>query len=258
MRFSIELKSKFFMTRIGKKIVFLSIICLQSFTLFSQDDLYRAEIGVQSGLGTYLGDVNSVARLDLLIKNKKNIKPDFGIEFRYRINPRIAFLLGYDYALIKGDYTYAYNRTTAIEKISNRVHFFDGWGEFNFFDLNTNRYKRFSKPIAPFVFVGLGGGIMPNNQGDVSKYCFTIPLGAGVKFKFKNRWNVNIKIVNRLLFSDNLEGIDRWNNPKPKTVSNGMNNDMYTALSVGLTYDFWEKGCDCKNKRGRKNKRKKR
>ncbi len=251
-----ELKNELFMTKIGVKIVFLSILSLHSLFLFSQDDIYRAEIGVESGGGWYLGDVNSVARFDLLLKNTKNIQPNFGVGLRYKINSRIAFWLGYNYIGIKGKYKYAYGKQIAVEEINNSIYSFDLWGEYNFYNLNGNKYKHFSKRISPFIFLGLGNVFMPNGIKEGLNPQFIVPFGVGVKFKLKERWNFNIKWVNRLLLADDLEGIKKWDNPLPKTVSNRMNNDMHTALSISFTYDFWEKSCNCNNQK-RKKKRKK-
>ncbi len=246
------------MTKIGIKIVFLSILSFHSMFLFSQDDIYQAEIGVQGGAGWYLGDVNSVARFDLLLKNTKNIQPNVGIEFRYKLNPRIAFRLGYDYVGIKGGYEYAFGTETAVAEIDNSIHTFDLWGEYNFYDLNGNQYKRFSKQISPFIFLGVGNVLMPNGVEDKLSYRFSVPFGVGIKFKLKKRWNFSVKWVNRLLLSDDLEGIARWNNTAPKTVSNFMNNDMHTGISISFTYDFWEKSCDCNydNQRSKKKRKK--
>ncbi len=229
-----------------------------SLFLFSQDDIYRAEIGLEGGEGLYLGDVNSVARLDLLLKNTKNIQPSFGLEFRYKVNPRIAFRLGYSYVGINGDYRYAYAKKIEEAKIDNNIHVFDLWGEYNFYDLNGNRYKRFSKQISPFIFCGLGSVLMPNGIEKSLSPKFSMPFGFGVKFKLKQRWNFSVKWINRLLLSDDLEGVKRWDNPIPKTTSNWLNNDVYTGLSISLTYDFWEKSCNCNNENRRNKKKRKR
>lgn len=54
------------------KIVLLSLMLILSYLpVFSQNDPYRAEIGLQTGLNIYSGDVNSIANQDLYFRTCK-------------------------------------------------------------------------------------------------------------------------------------------------------------------------------------------
>ena len=248
------------------KTIFLCFffILFFSFNSKSQDE-YRAEIGLQGGANIYTGDVNTVAKPDYFLQNMKNIQPDFGLFFRYRFNPRTALRLGYDYSTVNGSYTYNVNTS---QQLSQTLHIVDMTGEYNFFDLENDPYKRYSKKYSPYIFAGLGVIYIPDAETLFQKkYAPTIPFGIGLKWKMAKRWNLNVQWTNQLLLSDNLEGTIRldygelikdwdlngnpvWPNdlsPIPTWTKriNPMNNDLLSGLTVGISFDFWKKGCDC-------------
>lgn len=230
-----------------RKSVLLSLI-LFAFTIFAwgQDDPYRAEIGFQAGLNGYTGDVNSIADLNLLGKNLKNVQGDFGLMFRYRFNQRLALRLGYDYTKVKGIYAYRDGAETYSATLNNRLHLADLWGEFNFFDLENNPYKRFSKRYSPFIFAGIGMVLTPGYKSvEPRNSVFTVPLGVGFKWKMAEKLNFNIQYTHRLALGDHLEGKPEFDNPIPKTTANLLNNDKLSGLSIGISYDFWVRSCDC-------------
>ena len=232
-----------------RKSVLLSLILLTTCTnLRSQNDPYRAEIGFQAGLNVYSGDVNTIADGKSYLKNLKNLQPDFGLMFRYRFNQRFAVRLGYDYTSVGGNYQFIDGLTTHSVALRNRLHIIDLWGEFNFFDLENNPYKRFSKRFSPFIFAGASHAFMPDYKANDSINTlgsFMIPFGVGFKWKMADKWNLNIQYVNRLQIGDNLEGKRDFDNPPPVTYANPMNNDVLSGFTIGISYDFWTRDCDC-------------
>lgn len=231
-----------------RKSVLLSLILLITHvTSWGQEDSYRAEIGMQGGLNVYSGDVNTIADLGLYSENMKYLNADFGILLRYRFNQRLALRLGYDYTKVKGNYAYKDGVGIYTATLHNPLHVFDLCGEFNFFDLDNNPYKKFSKRFSPFLFVGIGGILTPDFKSEEtgSNFTTTIPYGFGLKWKMGGKWNFNAQVTSRLLMGDNLEGKISYDNPFPKTISNPLNNDLFTGFSVGFTYDFWMKDCNC-------------
>ncbi len=231
-----------------RKSVLLSLILYAlSVSAQAQGDPYRAEIGFQTGLNLYSGDVNTIADLSSYSQNLKNLKPDLGLFFRYRFNQRLAARIGYDYTSVKGAYQFTDQAATHQVNLNNPLHVFDLWGEFNFFDLENNPHKRFSKRFSPFIFAGAGGMLMPEylSPESNSNFTFTIPFGVGFKMKISERWNFNAQFTNRLLLGDNLEGLSEFDNPLPKTEANPMNNDLLSGISIGLSFDFWNRDCDC-------------
>lgn len=156
--------------------------------------------------------------------------------------------MGYDFTSVKGDYVYANTSTDTynVTLNNNKIGIVDFWGEYNFFDYENNKYKRYSKTYSPYIFAGIGYMMMPESKTETTK-AVTLPFGFGVKVKLATRWNLNLQWTNHLLFSDNLEGLPEYDNPNPQTKANLLNNDLLSGLNIGLSFDFLEKPCDCKN-----------
>ncbi len=211
-----------------------------------QEDPYKAEFGANIGMNIYAGDVNAIADLNLFSKNMANLQPDLGLTFRYRFNKRLALKFGYDYSKVGGMYHYRDGNNAFQVKLNNPLHLVDLVGEFNFFDLENNPYKRFSKKYSPFIFAGAGSVWMPQYQNSPNQnVAFLASFGFGVKAKIAERINLNLQFANKWLLGDGLEGKSQFDNPFPPTHLNGMNNDLLSGISIGITYDFWMKNCDC-------------
>jgi hypothetical protein len=195
-------------------------------------DEFRAEVGITGGGNYYLGETNN--------QLFSNMRVSYSGFFRYRFNPRLA---------VKAELS---NVTVAGLGINNNPVFIgDLCGEFNFFDLEQNPYKRYSKIFSPYISAGVSvltdvyiGQTMPE---------FGLPFGIGMKVKLNKRWNLNVQWTNRLLFNDNLEGgsapdvNSKYNNPNGLNGSNIFNNDIISTFTVGVSYDIWKKQCDCRN-----------
>lgn len=210
-----------------KKIILIGFLCCFCSHFFAQENEYRAEIGVLGGLAYYMGDANTLPF--------KNSTPDYGILFRYKFTPRFAARAELTRSSIKGG--------SELNTFDNPVNVLDICGEFNFFDLEKSKYKRFSKTFAPYIFLGLGA--MNYQYTGSQKFGVSLPFGVGLKIKLGERFNFNAQFSNRLLFNDNLEGIKIFNDPNKLNGSNFMNNDLLSTLTVGVTFDIWKKDCGC-------------
>ena len=220
-----------------KLIRFLIICVFAMFSAYLQaqiklvKDEYQAEIGVACGGNFYIGEANS--------KIFNNMRMAYSGFFRYRIDERFA---------LKAELTSAIIAGSGIK--DNQVYVGDFTGEFNFFDLEQNPYKQFSKTYTPYVFFGLSLVTDVHNKESLSEV--GLPFGVGLKIKLSNRWNLNTQWSNRLMFADNLEGTDAGlgtNNPNKLNGSNIFNNDFLSTFTVGVSFDIWKKPCDClKNK----------
>ena len=218
------------------RFLIFSVFGLISVQLSAQDE-YRAEIGINGGGSYYLGEGNSTLFT--------NMQPAFSGFLRYRFDPRFAARIELTGATVAG---------TGFTK--NPVWATDLCGEFNFFDFEKNQYKRFSKTFTPYIFGGVG--LMTGVYKGQTSPEFGLPFGVGLKVKIANRWNFNVQWSNRLMFSDNLEGTskpeisDTFNNLNSLNGSNIFNNDLLSTVTVGISFDFWKKECDCHNTSVRK------
>lgn len=190
----------------------------------AQDD-YRAEIGIAGGGAYYLGDANS--------QLFRNTTFTYGALLRYRLNTRIAFRAEWGKAKV----------VWVGNSVGNNVNAFDFCGEFNFFDLEKNEYKRESRIFSPYIFAGIG--VANYSYINNSTYSPTIPFGVGLKVRLDSNWNLNAQWSNRLLMADKLEGIALLNNPNNLNGTNFLNNDLLSTATIGISYNFWKKKCDC-------------
>ncbi len=230
-----------------QKATILSVFFLLTFLSAKSQEVpfYRAEIGIQLGGNIYAGDANTIARKNFFSQNLNNLQADFGAFFRYKFNPRVALRLGYDYTGVSGPYKYANAGEEYVISLDNKgIGALDLWAEYNFFDYEKNNYKRTSRTFSPYVFAGLGYLNMANSQAEKAS-AFTVPYGVGVKIIIAPRWNLNLQWTNRLLLADNLEGLPEYDNPLPQTKSNFLNHDLLSGVSVGVSFDIWQKECDC-------------
>ena len=193
---------------------------------------YRGEIGPSAGTSFYIGDANT--------KLFANQNFTYGLQYRHKFNSRLAVTGEWNSTKVSGDATLLNNTVVAF---SNPVNAFDLSGEFNFFDLEDKPYKPFSQKYSTFIFAGVGSMLYDYEMQGQFKFSYL--FGAGVKFMLGERMNLNLRWSNRLLLSDQIEGIRPLNNIYDLNGSNLLNNDLLSTLSVGLTINIFKERCDC-------------
>jgi hypothetical protein len=218
------------------RLFFLCIFGLL-FTYVSAQDEYKAEIGLIGGGAFYLGDANKI-----LFHNSQLTYGGFA---RYHIDSRISIRGELNNATIGG---VGYNFT-------NQITAGDITGEFNFVDLELNPYKRLSKPFSTYIFGGVG--MMTYIYNNKRQFKPSYVFGLGLKYKFADRWNLNAQWSQKLLLTDQMEGLSAYNNLNGLNGSNIFKNDLLSSFTLGISLDVWEKPCDCKNNNYQK-KRKRR
>ena len=224
-------------------VLALNIFYLQAQEVKLDKDEYKAEVGIVGGGSYYLGDANSQ------LFNKMQLT--YGGFFRYVINSRIALRAELNSADIAG----VYRNQIGSLAFKNTIYSADLCGEFNFFDLEKNPYKQFSKPFSPYIFTGFGAmtNLYINQKLPEASWVF----GLGMKVKIAKRLNLNVQWSNKLLLSifkvngiyhsDYMEGVAALNDPGGLNGSNIFNNDLLSTLTVGISLDIWKKPCKCLN-----------
>lgn len=193
---------------------------------------YRAEIGPSIGSSFYIGDANT--------KLFANQNFTYGLQYRHKFNSRIAITGEWNSTHVNGSGTLANNM---VIDFNNAINAIDLSAEFNFFDLEDKVYKPFSQKYSTFVFAGVGNMLYKYEMQNQFKFSYL--FGVGMKFMLGTRMNLNLKWSNRLLLTDQMEGIRPFNNANDLNGSNLLNNDMLSTLSVGLTFNIFKERCNC-------------
>lgn len=186
------------------------------FTARSQSE-YLAEMGFNGGISYLLDDKNSLPFSGPYL--------DLGLIYRHNFNERFSAHL---------EWNNTRNRIHTDIPDTVMLNMIDLCGEFNFFDLIKRQYKPRSTNFSPYIFAGAGWAV--NNYANG----FNLPFGVGVKYKMGNRFNLNVKWVHRLMFNDKIDGLEGELNGW-----NFMNNDLISTFTLGVTFDFWKRPCDC-------------
>jgi hypothetical protein len=209
--------------------VIFVLLALFALPVFGQnEDEYLMEIGVSGGVSSSVNDANVY----------ENFDGACGALIRYRFNNRVAIRGEWYLTNISGNYLVENNKVD----FDNRINSFQLCGEFNFFDLTQDPYRRDGKKFSPYIFAGFGvNGFRYEGAMTVRP---SIPFGVGIKFKLTHRLNLNIQFDNQLLMSDRLEGVAVLNDAR-NNGSNFLNNDLLSSLKLAITFDFLRKPCDC-------------
>ena len=222
-----------------RKTLFPILLLITTVTLSAQDaPEYRAEIGGGIGVVSYVGDFNG----NLF----KNMQPMFTLLGRYKFNPRMALALNMSYGKIKG----SSKNAETYYPLSEVVDFNHGLldvglrYEYNFWPYGTGHEYRGAQKITPYIYIGLGATFAKPDKTEVA---LNFPIGAGVKYKVGERWNLALEWTMHFTTSDMLDGVKDPYGIK----SSGLfkNTDGYSHLRLSLTYDIWAKCKTCHNDR---------
>lgn len=204
----------------------------------AQED-YRFDIGGGVGMTGYLGDANSANLY-------RNPKWDVELLFRYIMNPRFNFKTNFYVGALGGDSSQMGNVLPGGDfKFSTTFYELGELVEFHFFDYGMGESYRHLKRWSPYITAGLGGTLW---SVDGHTYAgFTIPLGAGFKFKPSRRLNLGLEFLMKKVFSDRLDG-DNLKDPFAIKSSFAKNTDWYSTLTLTISYEFSKRCAACNYK----------
>ena len=226
-----------------KRITVISIaafyILTEALSLHAQED-YRFDIGGGVGMTGYLGDANTSNLLQ---------HPSWDVEllFRYLANPRWSFKTNFFVGGLAGnsaDMTNVFPSEQSY-KFSTVFYELSELAEFNFFNYGMGETYRHLKRWTPYIAGGLGltAWQVSGNTG----VAFTIPFGAGVKFKPSERWNLGFEFLMKKTFTDRLDGPD-LQDPTGIKSSFMKNTDWYSTINITISYEFSKRCATCNYK----------
>ena len=221
------------------KTLGLYLVCSMAMlgTMVHAQDEYKAEIGIAGGGAFYLGDANKSIF--------KNTQAAYGGLFRYRFNQRIAGRIEFSATNVSVPDALDPKDSHVTVPVDNAVKTVDINLEFNFYDLAHNPFKYNTTRFSPYIFAGYTKSYFQYNQ--VGRVKDGINFGVGVKYKLAPRWNLNAQWANKLMISDQIEGLGTYADPFGLNGTNIFNNDFLSTFSVGITFDFWERVCACRS-----------
>ena len=223
-------------------------VCAESVV---QPKVYRVELGFLAGAAYYMGELAPYAFT--------SISESYGLQVRCKIDQRWALQ-------VKGLRQRVINEIkseNAWDLKSGRyctpMWHFDATGEYNFFRFGLDQYDIRMRSITPYISTGIGftaynqyandtlGYPMWQVKGDRLKYALYIPVGIGMKWKFAERWQLQVAWQHQLYITnrgDGLEGIvdasrpDILANSYEMNGPNVLNNDVTSTLTVGIVFEF--------------------
>ena len=218
-------------------------------TLQAQE--YKYELGGQLGTGSYLGDANAKVPFSPLGINAAGV-------WRYNHNFRTAFsaTLGYQLTPISssaGDNTLPGTTEGAeaqpLKGTAHLVHL-QLLAEYNFVHYSDKFAYLNTRRLAPFIAGGVDLGLCPS-YGNKVAFLPGLTLGAGLKYKIKNRLNLTAMLQGFHYFSDRLDTPNQatasLSNPYGLPYQGVKGGDGRISLSIGLTYEFGLKKTTCFN-----------
>ncbi|MDR3268918.1 MAG: DUF6089 family protein [Tannerella sp.] len=215
------------------------------YRVHAQEYLY--EVGGMGGGASYMGDVNKTAPF-------KGLNPSLGVVFRYNVNFRVAFKSNLTWARVSGStegLANVFPEQVQVAFNRNLIELGEQF-EFNFFPYSDKFAYLNTKRFSPYLLVGLGLTVAPGNGETFAG--LNLPVGAGVKYKLKNRINLGCEFSVRKLFGDGLDVTDEsnriLNNPYGVGGSMMKNKDWYSLLTFSVTWDFGPRNRQCNSTDG--------
>ncbi len=201
----------------------------------AQELEYALELGAMAGGSFYLGDANYSSLY-------KRTKAAAGLMGRYNFDPRKALKFNVACGGISGDALLQDNRYPESAEtewaFDKSVVDVGCQFELSFWGYGLHAGYKGHRRLTPYVQLGLGATAC----GDV--LTMNVPVGAGVKYKLGERWNVGVDWSMRFSLSDKLDGI-----ADPYNIASGFlkNKDTYCFTMLYLSYDLCPKYRKCNN-----------
>lgn len=179
------------------------------------------EVGVLGGLSYCMGEATPYAF--------QSSTYAFGLQYRYKLNPRIAFQA-------KAQVTPVYGQ----KGFTN----FDVTAEYNFFRYGLNYYDARVRTLSPYVFLGVGVSVdvITLKPFDLDYAGVYLPVGVGLKWKFAERWQLQAAWQHQVYLDpkkgDDIDGNSNFN-------YNILNNDVLSTVMVSVVFEFAQEKKRC-------------
>ena len=222
--------------RTTRLIITALLLTAASLGSAGQSTPYKFDIGAGLGMSGYIGEANRSS----LMKH-----PGFvgELSFRYLPDVRWALRTVFNVMGLSGDTAdmddvfpggarYKFNST--VFDLGERI-------EFNFFSYGIGETYKKLRRWSPYLTVGFGFTLA--SCGGQTNFGVNIPMGAGFKYKIKERLNLGVEFTMTKVFSDRVDGeLSDLYQIKSSFLKN---TDWYSNISVSLTYEFGKRCSTC-------------
>ncbi len=202
----------------------------------AQEAPYKFDFGAGLGMSGYSGDASSS-----VFKH-----PGFvgEIGFRYLPDTRWAIRGVLSTLSLSGNTADMDNVLPEGKEysFSSQVYDLGARIEFNFFSYGIGEtYKRLRR-WTPYLVLGVGV-TLASCDGNTA-IGPNVPMGAGIKYKLKERLNLGLEFTMTKVFNDHVDGKELSDLTTIKS-SFVKNNDWYSRLTIGITYEFGKRCETC-------------
>ena len=227
-------------------IALMCVLAVCGIGASAQSAPYKYDIGLELGMSGYIGDANG-----------SNIfrKPGFDeLSFRYIGDSRWAvrgvfstFGLSGDTSGMKNVLPEVIDPDTGLSvpaeySFSSQIYELSVRGEFNFFAYGIGEtYKRLRR-WSPYITVGVGVGLA--STAGRTYVAPTIPMGLGIRYKLRERWNLAVEFTMTKSFNDHFDSETLADLNQIKTAFY-KNTDWYSRLTIGISYEFGKRCETC-------------
>lgn len=214
----------------GMRKILISLVCILPSLIFAQQELDKhAEIGFGIGAFNYTGDLAQNTNFSALTPGtqffyRHNSRDQVSV---YRLNLLIGSISG-DESTIDGALQQA--RQLSFSRGVTELSFIYEYDFFNYRDMKNQYY------MSPYLFGGAAATVLWGTQ---SNTLFTIPFGAGLKYKLGDNLNLGLEYGARKTFSDDLDSIQ----DSDESLSSSTPTDWYYFLGLNLSYTFYKQIC---------------
>lgn len=233
-------------------MILLLMLCGQTVRAQQEDVEYKMEVGGGAGATFYLGDANSTPYAHMGVMG--------GAVVRRIFNPRMCvkgnLAMGHISGTSEGRYipqdplsqTPEGGVPTTVAFSRNLIDV-GAQFEMNFWGYGRDGGYKENSPITPYALAGMGLTLAMGGAGTVG--ALNLPLGVGVKYKIRPRWNVGLEWTMRFTTSDELD-VSRAQQRQlfqPYGIKSvGLKNkDCYSFTMLYVTYDICPKYRKCNN-----------
>lgn len=226
-------------SRLKALIICVAAIMTATMSTHAQSAPYKFDIGAELGASGYIGDANTANLM-------KHPGFDGELSFRYIPNTRWAFRGVMSMLTLSGstadlDETLPSTITEPID-FSSTVYDLGARVEFNFFSYGIGEtYKRLRR-WSPYLTLGIG--VCLSSSGGTTSAAPTLPMGAGIKFKLRERINLGVEVTMTKAFGDKIDGpvLNDLNGIKTAFYRN---TDWFSRLTIGISYEFGKRCETC-------------